>query len=313
MLISSILVILAVVLLYFGAEISLETSEKIGEKLGMSPLLIGMVLIGFGTSLPELFVGHIAGLRGSPDIAVGTLVGSNIANMFLILGICGLISKLEIHSKSLVEHLWVHVLLGLALAVVLTYSRIDYKSGLILLAVIGVYLVFIYKDLKREQLQESREDNLLDERGNSIIALLKLIVGFGMLYAGGELLVKGGSDIASSMGISEYVISAIFIAFGTSFPELVTAILAAIKKKNTDMIIGNIVGSNIFNCAFILGSMGIYNFTIEKNFLFEIIALNVGALFFILLAYSVKVFSKASSGLFLSLYSVMVLHWLNVF
>lgn len=310
MLLSVIFVIASVVLLYFGAEISLETSERIGKKLGMSPLLIGMVLIGFGTSLPELFVGHIAGLRGNPDIAVGTLIGSNIANMFLILGVCGLLSSLDINSKSLREHLWVHLLLGLVLTGVLSYAKIDVKSGLALLGVILIYLVFIFKDLKREHECEKLLDN---EKGESLLSFLKLLVGFGMLYLGGELLVKGGSDLAGSLGVSEYVISAIFIAFGTSFPELVTAILAAIKKKDTDMIIGNIVGSNIFNCAFILGSMGIYDFSIANNFTFEIVALNFGAIFFIALAYTTKIFNRLSSGIFISSYTVMVLHWLNVF
>lgn len=311
MLISIFLVILAVILLYYGAEISLETSEGIGKKLGMSPLLVGMVLIGFGTSLPELFVGHIAGMRGEPDIAVGTLVGSNIANMFLILGICGLISKLDIVSENLREHLWVHLLLGIVLSVVLTYARIDFKSAILLLSVIFVYLVFIYKDLKREHLTEEVETDL--DSGKANLTYLKLIVGFGMLYLGGELLVKSGSELAKFVGISNYVISAIFIAFGTSFPELVTSILAAVKKKDTDLIIGNIVGSNIFNCAFILGSMGIYNFSIENNFFYEIISLNIGAIIFVILAYTTKIFSKVSSTIFLSSYSVMVLHWLNVF
>ena len=315
MLIPVILILAAVVLLYFGAEFSLEASEKVGKKLGMSQLAIGMILIGFGTSLPEFFVGHIAGIRGKPEMAVGTLVGSNIANMFLIIGICGLLSRLYISTKSLREHLWVHLLLGLALAFVLSYGQINITTGLVLLGVILIYMFFIFKDMQREF--ESRvnvpdKDQLAEVKSNPATLILKMMAGFGMLYIGGELLVKGGTDLATSMGIADYIISAIFIAFGTSFPELVTAVMASYKKKDTDLIVGNIVGSNIFNCAFILGSMGIYNFVMQQDFLFEIMALNVGALTFVMLAYTTKVFAKASAIFFLLLYGIMVYHWVNL-
>jgi cation:H+ antiporter len=314
MLVPSLLIVAAIALLYFGAEFSLDASEKVGKRLGLSPLVIGMVLIGFGTSLPEFFVGHIAGMRGKPDIAVGTLVGSNIANMFLIIGICGLLSRLDIDGKSLREHLWVHLLLGVVLAFILSGDRINFVTGGALLIVVLVYMFFIYKDMQREY-EKSRSQDLVPDRegmGNPAVMMIKMISGFGMLYLGGELLVKGGTDLAKTAGIADYIISAIFIAFGTSFPELVTAVLASFRKKDTDMIIGNIVGSNLFNCAFILGSMGIYDFALSKNFLFEIVALVGGGVFFLGLAYTVKGFARFSGLIFLSSYGVMVAHWLNV-
>ena len=314
MLIPILIIIGSVIILYFGAELSLEASEKVGKKLGMSPLTIGMILIGFGTSLPEFFVGHIAGIRGRPEMAVGTLVGSNIANMFLIIGICGLLSRLYITTKSLREHLWVHLLLGVSLAFVLTYGQINFTTGLVLLGVILIYMFFIFKDMQREF--ESRvnvpdKDQLAEAKTNPATLILKMMGGFGMLYIGGELLVKGGTDLATIVGVEDYIISAIFIAFGTSFPELVTAVMASYKKKDTDLVIGNIVGSNVFNCAFILGSMGIYNFTMKQDFLYEIMALNIGALTFVFLAYTTKVFAKSASLFFLFLYGVMVYHWVS--
>lgn len=314
MLIPVLIIIASVVLLYFGAEFSLEASEKVGKKLGMSQLAIGMLLIGFGTSLPEFFVGHIAGIRGRPEMAVGTLVGSNIANMFLIIGICGFLSRLYISTKSLREHLWVHLLLGVALAFVLTYGKINLMSGLVLLGIILVYMFFIYRDMQREfqaRINIPEKEQLAQIQSNSATLIVKMMAGFGMLYVGGELLVMGGTDLATQLGIADYIISAIFIAFGTSFPELITAVMASYKKKDTDLIIGNIVGSNIFNCAFILGSMGIYNFVMKQDFLYEIMALNVGALTFVLLSYTTKVFARSAGAFFLVLYGAMIFHWLK--
>lgn len=317
MLLASSFIIFAIILLYFGADFTLESAQIVGKKLGLSALTIGMILVGFGTSLPEFFVGHIAGIRGQSGIALGSLVGSNIANMFLILGCCGIVAKLGVSGKSIREHLWVHLLLGLCLVFVLNQNELNLITASPLVLVLFIYLFFIFKDMKRENEKiESRtlvEDPAIaqDEKKISFI-FLKMLIGFGMLYAGGELLVKGGVDFGKAIGISEYIISAIFIAFGTSFPELVTGLLAAFKKKDTDIIIGNIVGSNLFNCAFILGSLGIYSFKIEQSFQAELFVLLIGSSFLLLLNYTNKNFYIKSSLIFLFLYLGSVLHWIDI-
>lgn len=317
MLLASSFIIFAIILLYFGADFTLESAQIVGKKLGLSALTIGMILVGFGTSLPEFFVGHIAGIRGQSGIALGSLVGSNIANMFLILGCCGIVAKLGVSGKSIREHLWVHLLLGLSLVFVLNQNELNLITASPLVLVLFIYLFFIFKDMKRENEKiESRtlvEDPAIaqDEKKISFI-FLKMLIGFGMLYAGGELLVKGGVDFGKAIGISEYIISAIFIAFGTSFPELVTGLLAAFKKKDTDIIIGNIVGSNLFNCAFILGSLGIYSFKIEQSFQAELFVLLIGSSFLLLLNYTNKNFYIKSSLIFLFLYLGSVLHWIDI-
>lgn len=314
MLVSILILLAAIALLYFGAEFSLEASEKIGKKLGMSPLLIGMLLVGFGTSLPELFVGHIASLKGNSGIALGSLVGSNVANTFLILGICAFVSKLSLQNLTLRPHLWIHLLLALALAIVLQRASIDYVAGGILLAVIFIYLFYIFKEMKEENI-ECCDHKLTKEEsiGNPVLVSLKMFLGFFMLYLGGEFLVKSSSDICVSLGVSEYIISAIFVAFGTSFPELVTALVASIKKKDTDLIVGNIVGSNLFNCAFILGSLSYYRINIAQSFLYEICALAFGSVILVLIAYTSKSFFRKTGFLFLCTYAAMVLHWLKFF
>ena len=139
----------------------------------------------------------------------------------------------------------------------------------------------------------------------------KLILGFALLYGGGELLVSSGTALGKIFGISSYIISAIFIAFGTSFPELVTALIACLKKKNTDLITGNIIGSNIFNVAFVLGGLGFYNVKIEQNFHVEMYLLGAAAIFLMLLALIKKNFGRPAGILFLASYGFVVFHWIS--
>jgi len=295
MLYPSLLLIVAVVVLYFGAEFTLEASEKVGKKIGLSPLMIGMLLIGFGTSLPEFFVGHIAGVRDQAGIAIGSLIGSNIANMCLILGVCGLCTTLQLSHRSVRDQLIFHVILGFVLWFVLTRENLTVITASPLILLCGAYLFSLFRDLKQDRHLHAEEDDDF----NAGVVFIKLLAGFGMLYLGGELLVKSGTDLCSTLGISEYIVSAIFLAFGTSFPELVTAIMAIAKKKDTDLIVGNIVGSNMFNCAFILGSLGIYDFKIEGPFGFELSVLIGGAIILLTLSLLKKSFFRLSGVLFL--------------
>jgi cation:H+ antiporter len=302
MLISSVFV------LFLGAEFSLDASEKLGKKLGLSPLVIGMLLIGFGTSLPEFFVAHIAGAQGKSDIAVGSLIGSNIANMFLVLGISGLIAKISLSNFAVRKQTVVHIILVLVLAFCLAQPVLTVVAASPLIILCGIYLYILYKEMKSSPVESKSEEEFSPGK-----VFLKLIAGFGFLYLGGELLVKSGTEICAEIGISEYVISAIFIAFGTSFPELVTSVLAALKKKDSDLIVGNIIGSNLFNCAFILGSLGIYDFSFSKDFSFELIALFLGSLVLVFLSYRKIILFRKVSLLFVSSYFVIVAHWLKVF
>jgi cation:H+ antiporter len=317
MLIPILYILAAIIVLYFGADMTLEAAEKVGKKLSFSPLVIGMLLVGFGTSLPEFFVGHIAGVQGEAGIAMGSLLGSNIANMFLILGICGFFSKLSVQGKSLREHLFIHLGLALILIWVLNQPQLNVLTSSPLIILLFVYLFFIFKDMQRERIKKEDATLVLDpdapkDKSNTPLLVLKMNIGFFMLYIGGELLVKGGTELGTNAGIDSYIISSIFIAFGTSFPELVTALMACLKKKDTDIIIGNIVGSNLFNCAFIMGSLGIYDFKISQSFSYELIALVGGALVFLILSFMKKDLYRLISVLFLASYGSMVAYWLKV-
>ncbi len=304
MVLEIILLVLSIIALYYGAEFALESAELIGYKIGLSPLAIGLLLVGFGTSLPEFFVSQIATFNGVRGIALGNILGSNIANTLLILGVAGLLTPLAMNSKEVKGQLVFHVLVVLTLLGVITYSKIDYITLAIfsVLFLVYLYITFRFMEQKNEQPQVEKI---------TIATIVKLMLGFGFLYGGGELLVYSGEKLGLGLGISPYVISAIFVAFGTSFPELVTTLIACRKKKDTDLIVGNIIGSNIFNIAFVLGSLGFYNFSIESSYPMEKIVLICSSLILLILGYMNRPIFKFVGGLFLIGYAASVVYWLK--
>lgn len=306
-----LLLFLSFALLYYGAEFALDGSEKIGERLGMSPLLIGMLLVGIGTSLPELFVSHIAVVNNKPDIAMGGLIGSNIANIYLILGICTFLTPLAMGSDELRPQFIMHTLLYIITAPLLLMSKtFGYLGAAILLGYIFVYLVGIYKQMRKDSKTDPvNKEDLPDY--NYFIITLKMLIGFALLYYGGDLLVSSGTTVCKKFGISEYIISAILVAFGTSFPELVTALLAAYRKKDQDLIVGNIIGSNVFNVGLILGSLGFYKIPINMKLGQEMLFLVVVSIYFIVLNIKKAHLNKFAGVLFLFMYAKMVFYWVR--
>lgn len=311
MLLQFAILFVAIVLLYFGAEFALESAEKIGLALGFSPLVIGLLIVGFGTSLPEFFVSQLACYRGESEIALGNVVGSNIANLFLILGVSGVISSLYITAREIKIQFYFHIAITLLLSYFLLQPKITWSAAAAFGAFFGFYLFDTFRQMKRDRgemgdLENPRESHKIHLKDYGL-----LILGFVFLYFGGELLVSSGTKIALSIGISSYVVSAVFVAFGTSFPELVTAIMTAKKGKNTDIIVGNIIGSNIFNVAFVLGSVSFYNIDISSKFYTEIAVLIFAALFLPFMALIKRKFGTYSGILFLCIYGGIVFSWVK--
>jgi len=296
----------SIVILYFGAEITLDSAELVGKRMGLSPLIIGALIVGFGTSLPELFVSQLACFRGHPEIALGNIIGSNIANIFLVLGVGGVLKSLPVGDRELRGQFIFHCLITLILGGILYLGKVNWMVQLIFTVFFLFYLYQTLKSMKQDQGGPSRE--VVDKL--SPIVPFKLTFGFALLYGGGELLVYSGTGLGQLWGVSTYVISAIFVAFGTSFPELVTVLIASLKKKDTDIIVGNILGSNIFNIALVFGSLGIYQFDVAANYLVEILALIGVSIVFILLHYLKLSLGRLVGFLFLSVYGAMVYFWL---
>ncbi len=253
MIVSILYVIIGFVLLVVGGEYLVRSSVGLSFRLKLSKMVIGLTVVSFATSAPELLVSLQAALNGLSDISLGNVIGSNIANIGLVLGITAIIGPLAI-DKDFYKFNWpVMVLLSLALYVVLdndgVLSRIE--GGLLLLALI-IYLILLIRRARRNTDAMVEEVDEALEKTTNFKIVIWLLIGALALYFGSELLVSGAEEIAKAMGISEGVIAVTLIAVGTSVPELAASVIAALKQEKA-ISLGNLIGSNIFNIASVLG------------------------------------------------------------
>jgi cation:H+ antiporter len=254
MVIACLFFLLGIFLLVKSANWIVDGASSLARKLGVSSLIIGLTVVAFGTSLPELIVNLFAATEGAGEVAFGNIIGSNIANILLVLGIIAMIGGVYIKRETVWEEI-PFALLASFILFILTGSLFGGKDfltrndGLILLSLFGVFLFYIYKMAKLEG--KSFNISSVIERSNVLIAL-KLILGIIGIYFGGKLVVEGAIIIAGQLGISEFLISVTIIALGTSLPELVVGAIAVLKK-NADLAVGEIIGSNIFNIFWVLG------------------------------------------------------------
>lgn len=308
MLVQGLYFLIGLISLYFGADLSLESAEKIGKSWKMSPLLIGLFIVGFGTSLPEFFVSQLACFRGRYDMSIGNVIGSNVANIFLVLGVCGLFANLQTKNKQLMPQLMFHLLVTVLCGIFVYAGSISFLSLFVFSALFSIYFWMNFKGNKNEE-----ESDCLEEENISvgIKEYSFLLLGFGMLYGGGEVLVYSGSNLGLLFGVSEFTISAILVAFGTSFPELVTSLIACRRKKDTDLIVGNIIGSNVFNICFVLGSVGIYQFNIVENYLYESLLLSLVSFIFVFMGRGGIPISRFVSIIFLLVYVGISTYWIT--
>jgi cation:H+ antiporter len=241
------------ILLCLGAESLLRGSLSIARNFGLSKLLVGTVIVGFGTSLPELGVSVEAVLKGSSDIALGNVVGSNIANILFILSLGVLLYPVLVQSHAVKRDAAVMVISSLALCFIVLSGEIRFLAGLGLLCGLFTYVFLIYR---ADQKLQTPDSVTLPSKADDILkpakAILYSVIGLALLITGAKLMVEGAISVARNLGISEVVIGLTIVAVGTSLPELATSIMAAIKKQG-EVIIGNVIGSNIFNILGILG------------------------------------------------------------
>ena len=247
---------IGIYLLVKGADLIIDGSSALAKKLGVSNLIIGLTVVAFGTSLPELAVNVVATIRGASEISFGNIIGSNIANIFLALGITVLIGNIKLKSSTV----WKEIPFALLSTFVLFLlsskvffgignqflTRID---GLILLSLFAMFIYYLFRMAKGDK-KDEEFDNVVDESNWKIGA--QLILGVVGICLGGKWIVDSAVFIAGQWGLSEYLISATIVAIGTSLPELVVCVVAALKGK-MDLAVGNIIGSNIFNILLVLG------------------------------------------------------------
>ena len=243
------------VLLYFGAEGLVRGSSSIALRLGISPLLIGLTVVAFGTSAPELVVSLKAALMGQGDISVGNVVGSNICNIGLILAFSALIVPIKVASQIVrVDTPIMIAVTGLAL-VLLYDGMLSRLEGIFLFSLLVVYIIFsilLAKKKPADALSAEFSEEIKMSKKGLVLDLAMVIGGLVMLVFGARFLVDSAIEIARSIGLSEAVIGLTIVAIGTSLPEFATSLVAALKKE-ADIAVGNVVGSNIFNILGILG------------------------------------------------------------
>ncbi len=257
------------VLLIGGGELLVRGAATAAERLGMSPLLIGLTLVGFGTSTPELVTSVQASAAGSPGIAIGNIVGSNIANILLILGTAAVIAPITVGARALARDGGV-VLASAAVFAGLGYVMpLDRVVGTMFLAALATYLVYAYRQETsrtahtaaferfeaHEELPDGKARAALGRR-EVWVPIAIAVAGLAIVVGGGKLLVEGATGIARDAGVSETFIGVTIVAVGTSLPELVTSVIAALRRHG-DVAIGNVLGSNIYNILGIGGATGL--------------------------------------------------------
>jgi len=244
--------------LYFGADWMVRGAARLEASMGLSPIVIGLTVVSLGTSAPELIVALLATLRGSADIAVGNVLGSNLANIGLILGATALIQPLLVAERVVRQEIPLMIFLTLLLYPLIIDVRVGRWDGAFLVLLMGGYLTYVFiqgrkapPPLISEYSQIAREGKPRDWRA-VLASLAFLIAGSMGLLLGGRAIVESAIFLSESLGISELGIGLTVVAIGTSLPELATSVMAAARRK-TDIAVGNVIGSNIFNIVGVLG------------------------------------------------------------
>lgn len=277
-------------LLVKGADWFVDGASGLARKLGIPQLVIGLTIVAMGTSLPEAAVSISAALRGNAEITIGNIVGSNILNILIILGVTALIATLKVADSTIrYEIPFMIVVTFVLLWLGYTGDQVTRLEGIILWVLFLMYLRYLYMMAKKGKEEEREAEQL------SIAKIIVLILaGVVMIVAGSNFAVEGASNIAKTLGISQRFIGLTIVAFGTSLPELVTSVSAA-RKGNADIAIGNIVGSNIFNILFIVGTTALITpVTFASGFVVDtLIAAAVGILLFVCVARTKELRRKA--------------------
>lgn len=278
------ILIVGFALLIKGAEYFVDGASNFATSLKIPQLIIGLTIVAMGTSLPEAAVSITAALEHNADIAIGNVVGSNILNILIILGITALIKNMTIQKSTFKVEIPYMIFITAVLILMGLDGLIFWYEGLILLALFAAYLVYLFRTSKKQNEDSETSDETSEEVEIYPLkkSILFIILGISIVVLGSNLAVKGATAIATHIGISERIIGLTIVAFGTSLPELVTSVVAA-RKNNSDIAIGNIIGSNIFNILFILGTSALITpLVYEAKFLIDgIIAIFAGALLWI--------------------------------
>ncbi len=264
MILNIIYLIVGLALILWGANALTDGSSAIAKKWGVSDLVIGLTVVAFGTSAPELTISLLSALNGSASLAIGNVVGSNIFNVLMIIGVTAIVAPIKIEKSIMTSEIPLVILSSIALLIMANGPILDGAESSVLTRVDGLILLLFFAIFMRYTFSQATSDpaGSSDPSAESAKAkqempmwkaLLFVVLGLAALIGGGDRFVAGASGIAASLGISEAVIGLTIVAAGTSLPELATSVTAALKGK-TGIALGNVIGSNIFNIFLVLGS-----------------------------------------------------------
>lgn len=271
-----IILIIGFILLIKGADVFVEGASNIAKKFGIPSIIVGLTIVSLGTSAPELAVSLIASFEGNNGITIGNVLGSNIFNTLMVLGLTAIVMPIIIEKSTVIKDYIVNILVTILLLVLsfggkLLFNKeagLNRLSGFILIGSCVIYIIYLIKTAKNQS--EDSEDN---KEVNILVSTFKIIIGIIGIIIGGNLVVNSASNIAYSFGLSDKLVGLTIVAMGTSLPELVTSMIAALKGEN-DIAIGNVLGSNIFNILLILGvSSSIKPIVISNSLLVDMLFL----------------------------------------
>lgn len=313
MILSVILLLVGFVVLVYGADKLVEAASSLASRFGISQLVIGLTIVAFGTSAPEMVVNVFASLDGSSQMVLGNVLGSNIFNVFAILGLSSIILPLKVKTNTT----WIEIPLSFLAAILVlvlvsdvwlaefTENSVTRGDGIVLLLFFSVFLVYNIMVSKNPDQQPENLEIVLFSRKKSVFGI---VIGLAGLISGGKLIVDNAVFIAQEMGLSERLIGLTIVSIGTSLPELATSI-AAVRKNKVDIAIGNVVGSNIFNIFFILGVSAVIGpvAVVNANFIDIYVNILAGLLLFIFVFTGKgRNLNRWEGGMFLLIYIVYI-------
>lgn len=265
MLTDVILFLAGLVLLYLGADFLVRGAAQLASLARISPLIVGVTVVALGTSSPEILVSFIAALTNQADVAVGNIVGSNIANIALILGISAFIKPITVRENKINKEVYWMIAASLLFWGFVINGHLTHLEGIILLLMLTTFIYFTARtSIKERKITQSNVEIPVDKRFQNlskplriVIYLGEIIIGIIVLVYGSNITVDAAVNIARAIGVSEIIIGLTLVAFGTSLPELATSLISIIKKES-DILVGNVIGSNIFNLLFVGGGVSAF-------------------------------------------------------
>ena len=308
---TTLILTLGLVLLYYGAEALVKGSSSMALRLGISPLLVGLTVVAFGTSSPELVVSLKAAYLGQGDISVGNIVGSNICNIGLILGFCAIVTPIAVSSQIIRFDLPIMIGATVLALFFLHGGILGPAQGIVLFLLLVAYVAFsilISKSRSGDALGSEFAEELKPSKKSLTFDIVMVAAGLAMLVLGARFLVDAAIEIARALGWSEAVIGLTIVAVGTSLPEFATSLVAAVRKE-ADIAVGNIVGSNIFNILGILGLSSILTpLSASGITTIDLVVMCVFAVILWMFCLSGKRITRAEGGLMLSAYAGYILY-----